>query len=142
MRRPEAPRTFACERSIGRHRDRLRARWRLSLIFAGMRQRLLKWQWSLYPAAHRARRNLIVHIATVPVFMLGTLALAFVWRWPWLGLAGLVTMVLVMAVQGRGHRIEEVAPVPFTGPLDGKTSPGPVPRVGQAATGICCASIS
>jgi len=74
--------------------------------------------------------------------MLGTLALAFVWRWPWLGLAGLVTMVLVMAVQGRGHRIEEVAPVPFTGPLDGKTSPGPVPRVGQAATGICCASIS
>ena len=50
--------------------------------------------------------------------MLGTLALVFVWRWPWLGLAGLVTMVLVMAVQGRGHRIEEVAPVSFTGPVD------------------------
>jgi hypothetical protein len=50
--------------------------------------------------------------------MLGTLGLALVWRWPWLGLAGLLTMGLAMAVQGRGHGMEAVAPVPFTGPLD------------------------
>jgi Protein of unknown function (DUF962) len=83
-----------------------------------MRQRLLTWQWSLYPAAHCDRRNLLVHIATVPVFMLGTLALLLAWRWPWLGIAGLLAMVLVMAAQGRGHGIEEVAPVPFAGPVD------------------------
>jgi hypothetical protein len=83
-----------------------------------MRPGLLAWQWSLYPAAHRDRRNLFIHIATAPLFMLGTVGLALVWRWPWLGVAGLGTMALVMAVQGRGHRQEEVAPVPFSGPVD------------------------
>jgi hypothetical protein len=83
-----------------------------------MREKLLSWQWALYSSAHRDRRNLVLHIFTVPLFMLGTIAFVLSWRWPWVGLAGLGTMVLVMAVQGRGHKIEEERPVPFAGPVD------------------------
>ncbi len=83
-----------------------------------MRQQLLTWQWSLYPSAHRHRLNLVLHILTAPLFMLGTVGVALSWRWPWLGLAGLVTMILVMVVQGRGHSLEAVPPVPFTGAGD------------------------
>lgn len=80
---------------------------------------LLAWQWSLYPPGHRDRRNLLVHILTVPVFMLGTCALVLA---PFAGLSlaigGLVAMVVAMASQGSMHRREVVPPVPFRGPLD------------------------
>jgi uncharacterized membrane protein YGL010W len=84
-----------------------------------MRERISSWQWSLYPEGHRDRRNLAIHIATVPVFMAGTLLfltapVTSVWAAP----AGLAAMVLAMAAQGRGHRLETTAPVPFEGPLD------------------------
>jgi uncharacterized membrane protein YGL010W len=35
---------------------------------------LLAWQWSIYREGHQDRRNLLVHVLTVPVFMLGTCA--------------------------------------------------------------------
>ena len=72
---------------------------------------LLAWQWSLYPAGHRDRRNLLVHALTVPVFQLGTVAVLVAprperlarpgrawWRWPgrWRS-------------QGRTHRLERNA---------------------------------
>jgi len=83
-----------------------------------MRPNLLAWQWQLYTDGHRDRRNLLVHAATVPLFEAGTLlALAS----PWLGapaLGGLLLLPLAMALQGRGHRAEAVAPVPFAGPGD------------------------
>ena len=84
-----------------------------------MRPHLLTWQWSLYPDGHRNRRNLLLHITTVPVFLAGTLLvlaapLVSLWTAP----LGLVAMAGAMGAQGRGHRREETPPVPFAGPAD------------------------
>ena len=77
---------------------------------------LLAWQWSIYPATHRDRRNLLLHALTVPLFELGTLAvLASPVLGLWLAPAGLVAIVVVMALQGRTHRLEQVPPAPFRG---------------------------
>jgi hypothetical protein len=80
---------------------------------------LLKWQWGLYADGHHDRRNLLVHALTVPLFMLGTVAvLAGPFAGLWLLPAGLVLMVLAMGLQGQTHRREKTPPVPFQGPLD------------------------
>jgi hypothetical protein len=83
-------------------------------------QGLLAWQWSLYRDGHRDRRNLALHLATVPMFLAGTLAIpAGIVLGPWwLSIVGLAGMVAAIAAQGRGHRGEAVAPVPFRGPGD------------------------
>ena len=85
-----------------------------------MRAHLLAWQWSDYPAKHRDRGNLLLHIVAVPLFQLGTLALA------WAAVAGsirvgpvaLFAMVAALVLQGRGHRREPEAPTPFDGAGD------------------------
>jgi hypothetical protein len=79
---------------------------------------LLAWQWRLYSAGHRDRRNLLVHALTVPAFVVGTGAVAVS---PWLGwwtAAGAGAAALAVALQGRSHRLERTPPVPFSGPLD------------------------
>jgi len=82
-------------------------------------EKLLPWQWKLYADNHAARRNLLLHVASVPVFQLGTVCLvtapftSLAWALP-----GALALVGAMAIQGRGHRLERVAPVPFRGPLD------------------------
>ena len=80
---------------------------------------LLRWQWSLYPGAHRDRRNLALHAATAPLFLLGTcglIASPFLgWRWAALGAAAIIVTIVA---QGRGHKLETQAPSPFLGPLD------------------------
>jgi hypothetical protein len=92
-----------------------------------MRPNLLDWQWSLYGDNHTKRTTLVVHVITVPLFQLATLALlasplvvfsSGVTAAALQALGALVTMVLVMALQGRTHRTEAVPPVPFEGPLD------------------------
>jgi hypothetical protein len=84
-----------------------------------MRERLLAWQWSLYPDGHRDRRNLAIHITTVPLFMVGTLTVVSApWTSVWALLAGLAMMAFAVGAQGRGHRLESVEPVPFAGPID------------------------
>jgi hypothetical protein len=84
-----------------------------------MRSNLLSWQWEAYPVGHRDRRNLVLHLATAPVFIAGVAAvlggIAVGW---WLSLAGLGAMVFALAVQGRGHGRETSPPIPFTGPGD------------------------
>ena len=80
---------------------------------------LLTWQWSLYPAGHRDRRNLLAHALSVPVFQAGTVALVlgpFVSGW--LAALGFGAMAAAMMLQGRTHRRERTAPVPFRGPGD------------------------
>lgn len=79
-----------------------------------MRKDLLQWQWSLYPDNHRARSTLLVHLFAVPLFMWGTLAVvtAF-WTSAWMLGVGLFAMAGAMALQGRTHKRESVAPVPF-----------------------------
>jgi hypothetical protein len=78
---------------------------------------LLRWQRDGYPRYHCSRGNLLIHVAAVPVFLLGSvglLASAVLLSWK-LGVASLVGMIASMAAQGRGHRLEAVPPEPFTG---------------------------
>lgn len=83
-------------------------------------QGLLAWQWSNYPKAHRDRRNLMVHLVTEPLFVLGTCAvpLALVLGVWWVAVLGVGTMLAVMGLQGRGHKLENTPPPTFRGPLD------------------------
>lgn len=77
---------------------------------------LLRWQWDGYPRYHQSRRNLLLHIVVVPLFLVGNVMLV-------VGLAGtslvvtgigLVAMVASVALQGAGHRTEANPPTPFT----------------------------
>ncbi len=83
-------------------------------------RQLLEWQWQGYATYHQHRTNLLLHIVAVPLFMLaslsvvvGVLALSL----PWL-IAGIAGIVLAVAIQGRGHKLEPVPPEPFAGPLN------------------------
>jgi len=96
-----------------------------------MRNNLLSWQWHGYADNHVVRANLALHLVTVPLFDAGLIATV---SWlvaaiaaaasghaqPTLGwlVAGIASMLVALAAQGRGHRGEPVAPVPFTGPGD------------------------
>jgi hypothetical protein len=81
---------------------------------------LLRWQWEGYPRYHQSRGNLLIHIVAVPVFLLGTVALvAAVVQLSLLLLAVAIGCIVVaVALQGRGHRLEPVPPEPFSGPLN------------------------
>jgi len=81
---------------------------------------LLRWQWEGYPRYHRSRFNLLLHIAAVPMFLVGNIALlvALVQRSWHIRIAAVVAMVLSIALQGRGHRHEHTPPEPFTSPLN------------------------
>jgi uncharacterized membrane protein YGL010W len=77
----------------------------------------LAWQWSDYPAKHRSRLNLVIHIVAVPPFMLGCLAVV-------LGIVefalaqivgGLGAIVVSVVLEGIGHRFEAERPAPFAG---------------------------
>jgi hypothetical protein len=80
---------------------------------------LATWQWNLYPLAHRARANLLIHALTVPLFWAGgVLVLASPVVSAWSALAGVLVMALAFGAQGRTHRLEAEKPVPFAGPAD------------------------
>ena len=73
-----------------------------------------------YAASHADRTNLVIHLAAVPLFWLGTLVLvtglsAMLWLVAAQGLAGLGVS---LGLQGLGHRREQVPPEPFASPLD------------------------
>lgn len=78
---------------------------------------LLAWQWRGYPAAHRDRVNLLLHLVAVPAFIAGVLAMInLAWHGLWLGAAFAVAFTtLAFVVQGMGHRRERQGPVPFEG---------------------------
>ena len=80
---------------------------------------LLRWRGgdSKY---HQARANLLIHIVAVPLFLLGTLALVAAVLQLSLPLlsAAVGCIVVAVALQGRGHRLEPVPPEPFSGPLN------------------------
>jgi uncharacterized membrane protein YGL010W len=77
----------------------------------------LAWQWSDYPAKHRSRVNLVIHIVAVPLFMLGclTVAAGIVRFAPSQIVGGLVAMVVSVVLEGIGHRLEAERPAPFAG---------------------------
>jgi hypothetical protein len=88
-------------------------------ILSVMRTNLLSWQFQGYATNHVTRKNLALHIVTVPAFDAGLAAAlaSAVLGLPWL-LVGLGAMAVALVAQGRGHRGEPTAPVPFTGPGD------------------------
>ncbi len=79
---------------------------------------LLRWQWEGYSRYHQSRANLLLHVFAVPVFLLSNVAVvaALIAR-SWLAAAvAIAAMIVSLALQGRGHREELVAPEPFTSP--------------------------
>jgi hypothetical protein len=79
---------------------------------------LLRWQWEGYPRYHTQRVSLLLHLISMPFFWAGTLLLVAAvssLRWP-LGVVGFGCMLVALIAQGRGHKLEPVAPAPFTGP--------------------------
>jgi hypothetical protein len=85
-----------------------------------MRRHLLAWQWADYASRHRNRTNLAIHIVAVPLFLFGVSALVAggVTRSAPVVVAGTVAMLVSLILQGRGHKSEVDAPVPFDGPVD------------------------
>jgi hypothetical protein len=81
---------------------------------------LIRWQWEGYAQYHQSRANLLLHIVVVPLFIAGNVALLaapFQRSW-WLAAAGVIAMVVSVALQGRGHGTEFNPPVPFSSPLN------------------------
>ena len=78
---------------------------------------LLRWQWDGYPRNHAGRFNLLLHVLVVPVFLVGNVVLVVaILRGSWLAaVLGGAAMAMSVALQGRGHARERVAPEPFTG---------------------------
>ena len=81
---------------------------------------LLRWQWEGYPKYHQSRANLLIHIVAVPLFLFGTVTLvASALQTSGLLLAlAIGCIVVAVALQGSGHRLEPVPPEPFSGPLN------------------------
>ena len=78
---------------------------------------LLHWQWEGYARYHRSRRGLLLHIVLVPVFLIANVAwVVAMLQGSWLAaLVATGAMVASIALQGRAHRFEALAPEPFTG---------------------------
>lgn len=81
---------------------------------------LLRWQWRGYGRNHQDPRNLLLHLFAVPLFMAGTLAVlaGALQASPLLAGAGVAAALGSLALQGRGHRLEQHAPEPFDGAGD------------------------
>jgi len=81
---------------------------------------LLRWQWEGYPRYHQSRVNLLIHIVAVPLFLIGMVGLVVALvQVSLIGLAIAVGGIIVaVALQGRGHRLESIPPEPFTGPFN------------------------
>lgn len=77
---------------------------------------LLSWQWQGYAANHRNPTNLALHIIAVPLFILGALTLLSGLFGLSLSalLLGMIGMIASLAIQGRGHKLEEQPPEPFS----------------------------
>lgn len=74
--------------------------------------------WTAYLRVHSARRNLVLHAFAVPLFVGSTVFLiASIVRVEDVSIViALVLVFLAMVLQGRGHKLEPHAPVPFSGP--------------------------
>jgi hypothetical protein len=78
---------------------------------------LVTWQANGYERFHATRANLAIHMAMVPLFWIGNVVVVVaLWNWNvWGVLSGGAAMVISMAVQGKGHALEPMPSVPFSG---------------------------
>jgi hypothetical protein len=85
-----------------------------------IRPHLLAWQWSDYAAKHGNRTNLLLHVPAVALFWVGTIVFVCGVTRRSLGEIALAVgcLIVSVAVQGRGHRLEREAPTPFSGAGD------------------------
>lgn len=76
--------------------------------------------WIRYRNVHSDRRNLLIHLATQPLFTAGLAAslLGPLLGLGWFSALGPVVMLLAIAAQGRGHAFERQAFAGFAGPGD------------------------
>lgn len=77
---------------------------------------IIAWQWRYYAAWHQDRVNLLLHMATVPLFIAGLLAAArqaFFGEWFGASMAA-VLLLLAFAIQSLGH-LREAARAPDAG---------------------------
>ncbi|MCP8467317.1 DUF962 domain-containing protein [Pseudomonas sp. ZM23] len=83
---------------------------------ARRRPNLLAWQWQGYAANHRNATNLALHIIAVPLFILAVpILVGGLFRLSLSGIVlGVIGIVASLAIQGRGHKLEDQAPEPFT----------------------------
>ena len=73
-----------------------------------------------YGTFHRDRVNLLIHMAMVPVFVLGAVGAVWsAWSANWLtALLLAAAPPISLAAQGYGHKREANPPLPFSGPGD------------------------
>ena len=77
---------------------------------------IMAWQWRHYAVWHQDRVNLLLHMASVPLFVAGLLAAArqaFFGEWFGASIAALLAL-LAIGVQSLGH-LREVARAPAAG---------------------------
>jgi predicted permease len=81
---------------------------------------LWEWQWQNYSEAHRNKTNLIVHLFAVPMFIAAILgiAIAIFYHSLLIGVASLSAIALSLALQGKGHSLEQRRASPFIGIQD------------------------
>lgn len=81
---------------------------------------VIAWQWRYYAAWHQDRLNLLLHMATVPLFAAGVLAAArqaFFGEWFGASIAAALALV-ALGIQWLGH-LREPARAPDAGnPID------------------------
>ena len=99
--------------------------WRQAQVTSTVRpsmsmNELLRWQWQGYSRYHQSRANLLIHIVAVPLFLGGTIALLLAVAELSLIACALAVGCIVVAIafQGHGHRLEPVPPEPFSGPVN------------------------
>ena len=84
-----------------------------------MRKDLLDWQWRLYADNHTKRLTLVIHLLSVPMFVIGWVLVATAVLTGWeMALVGVSFIVATVASQGWAHKMEPNRPVPFDGPGD------------------------
>jgi len=81
---------------------------------------LLGRQWAGYPATHRTRANLWLHLVAVPAFIGAnvTMVVALTHQAWDAAVMSIAVAAASLWVQGRGHRLEGVAAEPFSGPAN------------------------
>lgn len=80
---------------------------------------LVAWAWTETAPVHRHRTNLLIHLVAVPLFVAGhgLLGAAVVGRAGW-AVPGLLGIVASLALQKRGHALEQQPSIPFASRRD------------------------
>ena len=80
----------------------------------------MRIDWTDYLRVHAERRNLLIHLIAVPLFV-GSVVSLFLYLIRGDYVSAVILIVLAfgaMAMQGRGHALEPEPPRPFSSPVD------------------------